>query len=228
MRVSTEQGYSIWFVLVVALMLTSLLVSNIVAQKVVQFGPFIISGAEFIFPISYIVNDVLTEVYGYRRSRLVIWIGFGANLLMVLAIQVAILLPAAPFWNGQEAFATILGATPQLLIASLCAYLVGEFLNAYVLAKMKILTKGRWLWTRTIGSTFVGQMFDSAIFSLIAFLGVIPLREIGIMILTVWAFKTVYEAIVTPVTYLVVNFLKRREGMDVYDYDTRFNPFVLE
>ncbi len=228
MRVSTEQGYSIWFVLVVALMLTSLLVSNIVAQKVVQFGPFIISGAEFIFPISYIVNDVLTEVYGYRRSRLVIWIGFGANLLMVLAIQVAILLPAAPFWNGQEAFATILGATPRLLIASLCAYLVGEFLNAYVLAKMKILTKGRWLWTRTIGSTFVGQMFDSSIFSLIAFLGVIPLREIGIMILTVWAFKTVYEAIVTPVTYLVVNFLKRREGMDVYDYDTRFNPFVLE
>ncbi len=228
MRVSTEQGYSIWFVLVVALMLTSLLVSNIVAQKVVQFGPFIISGAEFIFPISYIVNDVLTEVYGYRRSRLVIWIGFGANLLMVLAIQVAILLPAAPFWNGQEAFATILGATPRLLIASLCAYLVGEFLNAYVLAKMKILTKGRWLWTRTIGSTFVGQMFDSSIFSLIAFLGVIPLREIGIMILTVWAFKTVYEALVTPVTYLVVNFLKRREGMDVYDYDTRFNPFVLE
>ncbi len=228
MRVSTEQGYSIWFVLVVALMLTSLLVSNIVAQKVVQFGPFIISGAEFIFPISYIVNDVLTEVYGYRRSRLVIWIGFGANLLMVLAIQVAILLPAARFWDGQEAFATILGATPRLLIASLCAYLVGEFLNAYVLAKMKILTKGRWLWTRTIGSTFVGQMFDSSIFSLIAFLGVIPLREIGIMILTVWAFKTVYEAIVTPVTYLVVNFLKRREGMDVYDYDTRFNPFVLE
>ncbi|MFQ3611123.1 MAG: queuosine precursor transporter [Fimbriimonadales bacterium] len=228
MRLSTEQGYSIWFLLVVALMLTSLLVSNIVASKVVQMGPFIISGAEFIFPISYIVNDVLTEVYGYRRSRLVIWIGFGANLLMVLAIQAAIALPPAPFWESQEAFATVLGATPRLLVASLCAYLVGEFMNSYVLAKMKILTKGRWLWTRTIGSTFVGQMFDTAIFSVIAFWGIVPLRELVIMMLTVWSFKTLYEALVTPLTYGVVNFLKRREGVDVYDYDTRFNPFVLE
>ncbi len=228
MRSTTEQGYSLWFLLVVATMLTSLLVSNVVASKVVQMGPFIISGAEFIFPISYIVNDVLTEVYGYRRSRIVIWIGFGANLLMVLAIQGAIALPPAPFWEHQEAYATVLGATPRLLVASLCAYLVGEFINAYVLAKMKILTKGRWLWTRTIGSTFVGQMFDTAIFSIVAFWGVIPLRELGIMILTVWFIKTAYEAFATPLTYAIVNFLKRREGVDVYDYDTRFNPFVLE
>ncbi|MEN3001073.1 MAG: queuosine precursor transporter [Armatimonadota bacterium] len=221
-------GYSVWFVGIVALFLTSLLTANLIASKVVSIAGLVVPAGIIIFPISYIVGDVLTEVYGYRRARRVIWFGFGCNLLMVLAIQVAIALPPAPDWKLQEAYAQILGATPRLLIASFAAYLFGEFSNAFVLAKMKILTQGRWLWTRTIGSTLVGQAFDSAIFCTLAFVGVVPPVVLLNMILTQWLAKSAYEALATPLTYLVVGFLKAREGIDVYDYETRFNPFMLE
>jgi uncharacterized integral membrane protein (TIGR00697 family) len=155
---SVERGYSIWFVMVVALFLTSLLVSNIIAAKIISVGGLMLSSAIIIFPVSYIIGDVLTEVYGYRRARLVIWIGFACNLLVVLIISAAIAMPPAPFYEHQEAFATVLGVAPRLMLASLTAYLVGEFTNSYVLAKLKIATQGRWLWTRTISSTMVAQL----------------------------------------------------------------------
>lgn len=221
-------GYSVWFLLVVALFVTSLLISNVTASKPVQFGPLEFSAALVIFPVSYIIADVLTEVYGYRRARIVIWLGFLCNALVVGVVMVAVWLPPAPYWEHQTAYATVLGMTPRLLVASLTAYLVGEFTNSYVLAKMKIATQGRWLWTRTIGSTVVGQLLDTSIFSVIAFVGVFPPDAILRITVMEWMLKCAYEALATPITYAVVLFLKRQEGLDVYDYETRFNPFVLE
>jgi uncharacterized integral membrane protein (TIGR00697 family) len=180
-----------------------------------------------IFPISYIFGDVLTEVYGYARARRVIWLGFICNLIAVIAIWLGQVLPAASFWDGQAAYERILGYTPRLLAASFLAYLIGEFANSFVLAKMKIATKGRWLWMRTIGSTLVGQGLDSLVFITLAFVGTIPLAGLASAIVTQWLAKTVYEAVVTPLTYNVVSFLKRREGVDVYDYSTRFNPLAV-
>ena len=180
-----------------------------------------------IFPISYIFGDVLTEVYGYSHARQVIWIGFMCNLIAVIAIWIGGLLPPASFWNGQTAYNQILGYTPRLLMASFIAYLIGEFSNSFVLAKMKIATNGRWLWTRTIGSTIVGEGFDSLAFITIAFFGTIPNSGLIIMIITQWLFKSIYEVIATPLTYSVVAFLKRQEGIDTFDNDTNFNPILL-
>jgi uncharacterized integral membrane protein (TIGR00697 family) len=224
---SADRGYSIWFVMVVALFLTSLLVSNIIAAKIISVGGLVLSSAIIIFPVSYIIGDVLTEVYGYRRARLVIWIGFGCNLLVVLIVSAAIAMPPAPFYEYQKAFETVLGVAPRLMIASLTAYLVGEFTNSYVLAKLKRATRGRWLWTRTISSTMVAQFLDTAIFTAVAFAGVYPAAELVKISLIEWGAKTLYEAVATPLTYLVVGFLKAREGVDVYDIDTRFNPFLV-
>ncbi len=224
---SVERGYSIWFVMVVALFLTSLLLSNIIAAKIVSVGGLVMSSAIVIFPVSYIIGDVLTEVYGYRRARIVIWIGFACNLLVVLIISAAIALPPAPFYEHQGAFETVLGVAPRLMLASLTAYLVGEFTNSYVLAKLKIATQGRWLWTRTISSTLIAQMLDTAIFTTVAFAGVYPAAELVQISLIEWGAKTLYEALATPLTYLVVGFLKAREGVDVYDTDTKFNPLLV-
>jgi uncharacterized integral membrane protein (TIGR00697 family) len=221
------QRYSTWFVLIVVLFVTSLITANITAVKLVALFGLIIPAGIVIFPISYICGDVLTEVYGYRQARRVIWLGFGCNLLAVLAIWIGLLLPAAAFWDGQAAYERILGYTPRLLIASFLAYVVGEFANAFVLARMKIATRGRWLWTRTIGSTLVGQGLDSLVFIAVAFAGAMPLAALVIAMVTQWLVKTAYEAAVTPLTYAVVAFLKRHEGLDVYDYDTRFNPLLL-
>ena len=180
-----------------------------------------------VFPISYICGDVLTEVYGYRAARRVIWLGFLCNLLAVAAIYLGGILPAAPFWQGQEAFETILGYTPRLLAASFLAYLVGEFANSYVLARMKVATDGRWLWSRTLGSTLVGQGLDSLVFIVLAFAGNIPTSVMLAAVVTQWIFKSAYEVLATPLTYLVVNRLKRAEGLDVYDRDTSFNPLLI-
>ena len=180
-----------------------------------------------IFPLSYVFGDVLTEVYGYRRARQVIWLGFFCNFIAVIAILAGQAMPSAPFWDGQSAYERILGCTPRILAASFAAYLVGEFANSFVLAKMKIATEGRWLWTRTIGSTVVGQALDSTVFITIAFYGVMPPAVLGWTIVTQWIFKSVYEAVVTPFTYWMVGFLKRHEGVDVYDRETRFNPLLL-
>lgn len=219
--------YSIWFVLVTALFITCLITANIIAVKLVGLAGLVLPAAVIIFPISYIVGDVLTEVYGYQRARQVIWLGFICNLIAVVAIWIGGRLPAAAFWDGQGAYQRILGYTPRLLGASFLAYLVGEFSNSFVLAKMKIFTNGRWLWTRTVGSTLVGQGLDSLVFITLAFLGTIPLTGLASAIVTQWLAKSAYEAAVTPLTYTVVNFLKRQEGVDVYDYETHFNPLLI-
>ncbi|GIV06427.1 MAG: transporter [Fimbriimonadales bacterium] len=224
---SIERGYSIWFVMVVALFLTSLLLSNIIAAKVISVGGLVMSSAIVIFPVSYIIGDVLTEVYGYRRARVVIWIGFACNLLVVLIISAAIAMPPAPFYEHQQAFETVLGVAPRLMLASLIAYLVGEFTNSFVLAKLKIATQGRWLWTRTISSTMVAQILDTTLFTMVAFAGVYPTAELLRMSLIEWGAKTLYEALATPITYAVVGFLKAREGVDVYDTETNFNPLLV-
>jgi uncharacterized integral membrane protein (TIGR00697 family) len=213
--------------IIVALFVTCLITANITAVKLVNLFGFILPAAILIFPLSYVIGDVLTEVYGYGQARRVIWLGFFCNFITVLAIWMGQVLPAASFWDGQEAYERILGYTPRLLFASFLAYLTGEFANSFVLAKMKIATGGRWLWMRTIGSTLVGQGLDSLVFITLAFVGTIPIALLILTIVTQWLAKSIYEAAVTPLTYLVVKFLKRKEGLDVYDRDTRFSPFSI-
>jgi len=222
-----REGYSLAFVVVVALFITTLITANITAVKLVGLFGLVLPAAVVVFPISYICGDVLTEVYGYRVARCVIWLGFLCNLLAVVAIYLGGILPAAPFWEGQVAYETILGYTPRLLAASFLAYLVGEFANAIVLAKMKVTTNGRWLWSRTIGSTIIGQGLDSLVFIVLAFVGTIPASAMLAAIMTQWLVKSLYEALATPLTYVVVNRLKRSEGLDVYDRDTSFNPLLI-
>ena len=221
------EGYSHRFIVVVAVFITCLITANITAVKLVDLFGLILPAAIFIFPLSYITGDILTEVYGYRRARRVIWLGFFCNFVVVGAIWLGQVLPAASFWDGQAAYERILGYTPRLVFASFLAYLAGEFANAMVLAKMKIATNGRWLWLRTIGSTLVGQGLDSWVFITLAFFGTIPGKALLTAIITQWLAKSVYEAAVTPVTYGVVNFLKKKEGVDVYDHETRFNPLLI-
>jgi uncharacterized integral membrane protein (TIGR00697 family) len=222
-----EAKYSQWFLIVVAVFVTCLITANITAVKLVDVFGLVLPAAILVFPVSYIIGDVLTEVYGYRQARKVIWMGFVCNLIVVVTIWLAQILPAASFWDGQKAYERILGYAPRILAASFLAYLVGEFANSFVLAKMKIATQGRWLWMRTIGSTLVGQGLDSLVFISLAFAGAIPIHALWQAVVTQWLAKSAYEAAVTPFTYLVVNFLKRKEGMDTYDYDTRFNPLLI-
>jgi queuosine precursor transporter len=216
-----------WFMIVVGLYVTSLITANTVAVKVLEIGPWVTDAGLITFPIAYIVGDILTEVYGYAAARRVIWLGFICNLIAVGTFQLAGALPAESSWDNQAAYDTVFGSTPRILFASFCAYLVGEFANSYVLARMKVITEGRWLWTRTIGSTIVGQGLDSVIFVLIAFGGVFPTGVVQDMIVTNWVLKTAYETIMTPVTYFVVSKLKAAEGIDVFDRDTDFSPVAL-
>lgn len=222
-----RQGRSQWFVWVVALFVTCLITANIMSVKLMRVLGLVLPVGVVIFPISYITGDILTEVYGYAEARKVIWLGFFCNLIVVAALWLGKVIPPAPFWEGQAAYERILGYAPRLLAASFLAYLVGEFFNAYVMAKMKIATRGRWLWSRTIGSTLVGQGLDSLVFITLAFVGTIPAGALASAIVTQWLVKSAYEAAATPLTYRVVGFLKRREGLDVYDYETRFNPLCI-
>jgi uncharacterized integral membrane protein (TIGR00697 family) len=225
-----------WFPTILAVFVTSLIVSNIIAVKLFTLFEMTLPAAVILFPVAYIFGDVLTEVYGYARARQAIWIGFGCNLLAVTAIWLGGLLPADPYWNAgvyenafeaSRAYHAILGYSPRLLLASFMAYLVGEFLNSYVLAKLKIATHGRLLWVRTVTSTLIGQGADSAIFISIAFIGVIPTNILGMTIVFQWLFKSLYEAMATPLTYVIVNALKRAEGEDFFDQETDFNPIRL-
>lgn len=213
------------FVIITAIFITTLITANIIVVKPTNFGG--IPAAIIIFPLSYIVGDVLTEVYGYRLARRVIWLGFFCNLIAVMAIWIGQQLPPAPQWEGQQAYENILGYTPRILLASFLAYLVGEFSNSFILAKMKMKTKGRWLWTRTIGSTIVAQALDAAVFIPLVYLGRFELSFIAMASLTHWLVKVGYEIIATPLTYATVNYLKKKEAVDTYDYETRFNPFVI-
>jgi uncharacterized integral membrane protein (TIGR00697 family) len=218
---------SYWLLVIACVFVTCLLTANIIAVKLILLFGFLVPAGIIVFPLSYLFGDVLTEVYGYSITRRVIWLSFGCNLLAVIAIFIGGLAPSAPFWHDQQAYTVILGFTPRLLVASLSAYLVGEFTNSFVLAKLKIATQGRWLWLRTISSTFIGEGLDTVIFICIAFWGTIPVESMITAILTQWIFKVAYEVVATPLTYFIVGFLKKREGVDTYDYHTNFSPFLL-
>ncbi len=215
------------FVVVATLFVTCLITSNIIIAKQISVGDIVLPAAIIIFPLSYIIGDVLTEVYGYRQARRVIWLGFLCNLIAVVAIWIGKILPPAPVFEAQNDYERILGSTPRFLLASFVAYLAGEFTNSVVLSKMKLMTKGRWLWSRTIGSTLVGQGVDTVVVLAIAFVGVLPFSVLGIMMFFHWLVKCVYEALATPLTYVVVGYLKRKEGIDVYDYGVDFNPLKV-
>ncbi len=230
------KGFKYFDVVMVAFVAV-LLISNIASNKFVDLGIFQFDGGTILFPLSYIFGDVLTEVYGYKRSRRVIWMGFGAAALMALVIWIVTILPIPSNQGPQpqsEAFNMALAGTPYIVLGSLVAYFAGEFSNSFILAKMKIVTKGRWLWSRTIGSTIVGEGVDTLLFASIAFaLGGALLGtpwETGALwtlIVSNYVFKVGVEAIFTPVTYAVVSFLKRTEHEDYYDVGTDFNPFTL-
>lgn len=210
-----------------ALFITTLITSNIMAVKIFEVNGRLLPAAMVIFPLSYIIGDVLTEVYGYRAARAVIWLGFLCASVAVMAFWAGQLLPAASVWNGQEAYERILGSTPRILGASFTAYLAGEFTNSSILARMKVATNGRWLWTRTISSTIVGQGLDSAIFIFIAFAGILAGSTLVEIILTQWTVKILYEVAATPLTYGVVRYLKRKDEVDHYDVHTSFNPLAV-
>jgi queuosine precursor transporter len=204
------------FVVLAGFFVTALVVSNIIAVKLVEISGRVFPAGLVIFPLAYLLGDVLTEVYGFRATRRVIWLGFACNVLAVGAIQIAIALPAAGFWEeNQQAYEDVLGTTWRIFAASLVAYVVGELVNAYVLARMKVATRGRWLWSRTIGSTIVGEGLDSAIFVTIAFAA--TGTDLLNPILTTWGIKVAWETAATPLTYAIVNYLKRRDGVDAYD-----------
>ena len=218
-----------YYDLVMAAFVTILLCSNIIgAAKVCTVWGFTFGAGVLFFPISYIFGDVLTEVYGYARARKVVWAGFGAIIFASFMSWVIVSLPPAMGWNDQHAYESVFGQTPRIVFASLAAFFAGEFANSFVLAKMKILTNGRYLWTRTIGSTIVGEGVDSIVFYPLAFLGVWQPRLVVTVMLSNYVIKVVWETIVTPITYKVVGFLKREEQEDYFDYETNFTPFSIE
>jgi hypothetical protein len=204
-----------------------LLVSNLVAQKIVRIGPFSTSGAILLFPITYIFGDIFTEIYGYAASRRAIWLGFFGTALLYAIGALVIALPADPAFHNQQAFVTVFGILPRLLAASLIAFWAGEFANSYTLARLKLLTRGRWLWTRTVGSTIVGQAVDTTLVVVLTFAGTYPAHTLALIIATGYFLKVAYEVLATPLTYLVVNFLKRAEHADAFDAHTNFNPFTF-
>jgi len=210
--------------LVAGLFVAILVTSNIIVSKLVQLGPFTVPAAIVLFPLAYLFGDVLTEVWGFAVARLVIWIGFLANAVVAGFIALAVALPSAPAYAGGDAYARVLSSTPRLVAASLVAYLAGEFLNSAVLARLKVATAGRFLWMRTIGSTLVGQSVDSTVFIVAAFAGVLPWPVIGTVIRDLVIVKVAYEVLATPLTYALVTWLKRVEGVDVFDRRTSLSP----
>lgn len=214
--------------IITGLFVAVVIISNVASTKILLLGPFIFDGGTILFPLSYIFGDILTEVYGYRASRRVIWTGFLSCLGLSVVLWLVGKLPPAADWPYQAAYQNLLMTTPRIALASLIAFSAGEFSNAYILAKMKIWTKGRFLWTRTLGSTIVGEGVDTGLFCLIAFAGTLPASLLGSVILSNYVFKVGVEALATPVTYRVVSFLKRSEQMDVFDLHINFNPFSLQ
>ena len=222
-----ESSYSPVFLSLFALFITCLLVSNIIAGKLILVFGLVLPSAVILFPITYILGDVFTEVYGFRKTRVVIWTGFAANALMSAIFLAAIVLPFPPFFKDQEAYAKVLGFTPRIVAASLLAYWAGEFANSITLSALKKLTGGRYLWTRTISSTVVGQALDTAIFIGLGFAGIVQPSVLVQMMVGQYAFKVFYEVVLTPVTYLVVGRVKKREGIDTFDVNVAYNPFGM-
>lgn len=222
-----KRSVSVLFMFAGILFAICLLISNILATKIIFVGSWAAPAGVLIFPIAYIINDLIVEVWGYQKARLIIWSGFAVNLLAMFFFSLAIIVPAAPFWHNQEAFSTILGNTPRIIVASLLAYLIGSFLNAIVMSKVKVLMKGKDFSVRAILSTLVGEAADSMIFITIAFAGNLPFNVLIGMIFTQACIKTVYEIAILPITIIVVRWVKRVEGIDSYDKSISYNPFLI-
>ena len=216
-----------YFDFVMAAFVAILLLSNLIgAAKLSTVAGFTFGAGILFFPVSYVIGDVLTEVYGYAHARRCIWAGFAAMLFMAFMSFVVVAMPPAASWDGQAAYEAVFGLVPRIVFASMLAFWAGEFVNSFVLARMKIWTKGKALWSRTIGSTVFGQAVDSLIFYPVAFLGIWETRDVLLVMVTNWALKVAWEAVLTPLTYFVVGWLKAREGVDVYDEGTDFSPFA--
>ena len=218
---------SIPFMLMGIFFVVCLIVSNLLEAKIIQLGPITATAGLLVFPISYIINDCISEVWGYKKARLVIWSGFAMNFIVVGLAQLAVFMPAAPFWDGGESFDFVFGMTPRIVVASLCAFLAGSFLNAYVMSKMKIMSKGRNFSLRAIVSTLAGESVDSIIFFPIAFGGMIPVEALLVLVGTQALLKSAYEIIALPLTIRVVRYVKRVDGSDAYDANVSFNPFKV-
>ncbi|MFM9851323.1 MAG: queuosine precursor transporter [Sphingomonadaceae bacterium] len=217
------------FDIVMAAFVAILLLSNIIgAAKLAQIGGYTFGAGILFFPISYVIGDVLTEVYGYARARRCVWVGFGALIFMAFMSYVVVAMPPAEGWPNQPAYEAVFGSTWRIVLASVIAFWAGEFVNSIVLAKMKIWTRGKALWTRTIGSTIFGQGVDSLIFYPVAFLGILETSQIITVMITNWLLKILWEVALTPVTYAVVGALKRSEGVDIFDEGTDFTPFKTQ
>jgi uncharacterized integral membrane protein (TIGR00697 family) len=214
-----------WFVVMAVAAGACLITANTVAVKLVSIMGFVVPGGALVYPIAFILDDVITEVYGYRAARLIIWCAFGANLLFDVMAIIVLALPGAPYWRGQSAYVQVFSYTPRLLFGAFASYLVGNFANTIIMSRMKIVTRGRALWARTITSTVIGQGCDSIIFVSIAYAGTITFGQLLAVIGTLWVFKSIYEILLTPLTYVVVGSLKRREGLDSYDHRVNYNPF---
>jgi uncharacterized integral membrane protein (TIGR00697 family) len=227
MKTKDQMKHFKYLDIITALFVATLLISNIVSSKITVLGPLTLDSGTILFPLCYIFGDVLTEVYGYSRSRRVIWIGLSMNLLMAVILMIVGVLPSAPSWHNQQSYNDILGLTARIVAASIIAFFVGEFSNSFVLSKMKLFTNGKHLWTRTIGSTLVGEFFDTLLFILIAFTGVMPTPVLIALLVSNYVFKCGVEILFTPITYAVVTFLKRAEHEDYYDRKTNFNPFAI-
>lgn len=218
--------------LFLAMFVVVLLLSNVVAGKIMRIGFITATSATFLFPFSYIFGDVLTEVYGYARTRRIIWYGFGANLFMVFIFLITIILPYPEWWGNQEAYKIVLGIVPRIVIASLIGYCVGSFINSFIMAKMK-LRMNKWdpdhkqLWMRTILSTLFGEGIDTVLFICVAFLGVLPVKVVFTMVLWQWLIKVGVEVVFTPLTYVIVNAVKKAEGFEIYDAE-KYTPFSLK
>ena len=216
-----------YYDMLVSAFVAVLMVSNIVAPKFIAIGWLRFSGAQLLFPITYIFGDIFTEVYGYSASRRAIWNGFFGCSLLAAISMIVVALPPSPDWPHQQAYATVLGFVPRIIVSSLIAYWFGEFANSFVMARMKLWTNGKHLWTRTVGSTVVGQGVDTILVMVLAFGGIMSNTDIFRAIVSGYTAKVLYEVAMTPLTYMVVNFLKRREGVDAMDVHTKFNPFAL-
>ena len=218
-----------YYDLIMALFVTVLLSANLIGPaKIWSIGGYSFGAGILFFPISYLFGDILTEVYGYARARKVVWAGFGALVFASLMSWVVLALPPADGWNGQEAHEAVFGTTPRIVFASISAYWIGEFSNSFILAKMKIWTKGKWLFTRTIGSTIVGTFIDSLIFYPVAFYGIWSNEQVISVMFGNYVLKVLWETFATPITYKIIAFLKKHEQQDYYDYKTNFTPFSLE
>lgn len=215
------------FVVFAGFFIACLMISNVIAGKLFALGHWALPAGAIIFPITYLFGDVLTEVWGFGPTRFVIWLGFAANIFMSVVFLVVIALPHPGFWTGQSAYAIVLGMTPRLVIASTLAYWCGSFINSFVMSRLKVLTEGKWLWTRTIASTSCGELIDTCIFITISFYGLVPNAVVIQMIILQYIWKVAYEAIATPLTYAIIGWIKKVDSSDVYDKHINYSPFKL-